>query len=432
MRQPGDLGFAARAGGGISNPARHRFTVLPSLKFEVVLACLLGVPYAVVATLLCMCDDWSTRTAFLLSTCFPLAITSYSALPKLVKALQLKGLCNINLHQKEGSERVAEPGSLWACLLYLIYLVGLGAANAGPNDIAIFNCALVAITTLTILGLVDDIVQLGWFSKVAVPGIVAIHICKAFPRETVLTVPRVLPLIGGHAINIGSAYYASLVLLAIFFVNAINIYAVGESAIIAIFVVAHNCLELSQLIGAHNGLEAAASLERHLVSLKLTLPFLAVSAGLLCYNWYPASIFVGNIYTSMAVITQESFPNKVQGALLAANALLCGTSALMLLLFLPQIANFVLSIPQVCYKWLQAIHICVAYRNQALSAFQDPVVSYVPDLLEYSNNYTLLNALLWLLGPMAERDLSVLCLGIQVLCCVIGLAVYHFAVKHNV
>ncbi|WP_204281236.1 hypothetical protein, partial [Proteus mirabilis] len=44
------------------------------------------------------------------------------------------------------------------------------------------------------------------------------------------------------------------------------------------------------------------------------------SAGLLCYNWYPASIFVGNIYTSMAVSTQESFPNKGQGALLAANA----------------------------------------------------------------------------------------------------------------
>ncbi|GIX65824.1 N-acetylglucosamine-1-phosphate transferase, putative [Babesia caballi] len=122
-----------------------------SLAFEGLLAALVGVPYAVVATVLCIRDDQATNTAYQLATCFPLAIASYAGIPYLVASLRQRGLCNRNLHLEEGAEMVAEPGSLWACALYLIYVVGLGSICRGHGDPALFYVALVAITLMTLM-----------------------------------------------------------------------------------------------------------------------------------------------------------------------------------------------------------------------------------------------------------------------------------------
>lgn len=127
----------------------------------------------------------------------------------------------------------------------------------------------------------------------------------AFKGETVVITPSITPFIGRAAFDLGLAYHVTMVLCIVFFANAINIHAgingleVGQSIIIAMFLLAHNCIEIANntvgLIGTHE------ALQQQLFSVQLILPFLAINVALLCYNWYPATLFVGNMYTSMAV-----------------------------------------------------------------------------------------------------------------------------------
>ena len=78
----------------------------------------------------------------------------------------------------------------------------------------------------------------------------------------------------------GIFYYAYMGMLAVFCTNAINILAgingveVGQSVVIAASIILFNFLELPGSWGS-----------KHLFSLYLLLPFLAVSFALLMYNW---------------------------------------------------------------------------------------------------------------------------------------------------
>jgi len=69
-------------------------------------------------------------------------------------------------------------------------------------------------------------------------------------------------------------------LLAVFCTNAINIYAglngleAGQSFVIAVSILVHNLLELG---GTHHA--------NHLFSIFLIVPFIAVTLGLLKWNW---------------------------------------------------------------------------------------------------------------------------------------------------
>ena len=65
----------------------------------------------------------------------------------------------------------------------------------------------------------------------------------------------------------------------------------------------------------------------------MMLPFVFVSLGLMKYNKFPAKVFVGDTYTVFA------------GILFAVVGILCHFSKTLLLLFLPQVLNFLLSLP---------------------------------------------------------------------------------------
>ena len=84
-----------------------------------------------------------------------------------------------------------------------------------------------------------------------------------------------------HTHTPGVLYYVYMGMLAVFCTNAINILAgingieVGQSTIIAASILLFNLLELPGSWGS-----------KHLFSLYLLLPFLAVSLALLKHNWY--------------------------------------------------------------------------------------------------------------------------------------------------
>jgi hypothetical protein len=101
----------------------------------------------------------------------------------------------------------------------------------------------------------------------------------------------------GALVDLGLLYYVYMGLLAIFATNSINIYAgingleAGQALIIGIAVLTANVYELS------TGVDA---LSPHLFSALLAMPFIATTLGILVYNTYPATVFVGDTYCYFA------------------------------------------------------------------------------------------------------------------------------------
>jgi len=236
-----------------------------------------------------------------------------------------------------------------------------------------------------------------------------------------------------------------MVMLVIFCTNAINILAgvngleAGQTFIIACAVTCHNLLALAGPAVGRPG-----ALDGHLFSLYLMLPLATTTLGLLVFNWYPsqvlhvpagalacrrtcarlpcsasvvkmcgcacvktavrvqvcrdggcsggAQVFVGDTFTYFAGMT------------FAVAGILGHFSETLLLFFIPQLLNFVYSLPQ-----LTKIVPCPRHR---LPRF-DPSSG----LLHATPNWNLVNLTLHLLGPCSEEALCMRLLGFQAVCC---------------
>ncbi|KAJ2357310.1 UDP-N-acetylglucosamine--dolichyl-phosphate N-acetylglucosaminephosphotransferase [Coemansia sp. RSA 2611] len=141
------------------------------------------------------------------------------------------------------------------------------------------------------------------------------------------------PLLGTHIVDLGTLYYVYIGLMAVFCTNAINILAgingveVGQSIVIALSIIAKD------IANVNSG--NAESEYNHLFTLYLLLPFVGVSSALYYWNVYPARVFVGDTYCYFAGMT------------FAVCGILGHFSKTLLLLFLPQVFNFVYSAPQI-------------------------------------------------------------------------------------
>jgi UDP-N-acetylglucosamine--dolichyl-phosphate N-acetylglucosaminephosphotransferase len=186
-----------------------------------------------------------------------------------------------------------------------------------------------------------------------------------------------------------------MLLMAIFCCNSINILAgingleAGQSFVIACSVLIHNLLELG---GEHH--------YSHLFSLVCIVPFIATTLGLLCHNWFPSAVFVGDTFTTWAGMT------------LAIVGILGHFSKTLMLFFIPQWLNFIFSIPQL-------LHIIECPRHRI------PKYNKESGKLNSSKNLTLLNAVLEITGPMSEGNLSRLMMAFQILCCAFGFYVRY-------
>lgn len=142
--------------------------------------------------------------------------------------------------------------------------------------------------------------------------------------------------------NAGWLYYAYMSLVCIFSPNSINIIAgingieVGQSVVIALLILVNDALYLYpfNLTSSTRPEVPHPAMDSHLFSIYFLLPFLAASLALLKHNWYPARVFVGDTYCYFA------------GMVFAVVAILGHFSKTLLLLLIPQIANFIYSAPQ--------------------------------------------------------------------------------------
>lgn len=122
-------------------------------------------------------------------------------------------------------------------------------------------------------------------------------------------------------------------MLCIFCTNSINIYAgingleVGQSIVIASSLLFINIVDI--IIGGD-----ADYVQNHVFSATMVLPFIAASLALFDFNCYPAKVFVGDTFTYSAGVT------------FAAVGIFGHFSKSLLLFFIPQLVNFILSLPQ--------------------------------------------------------------------------------------
>jgi UDP-N-acetylglucosamine--dolichyl-phosphate N-acetylglucosaminephosphotransferase len=134
----------------------------------------------------------------------------------------------------------------------------------------------------------------------------------------------------------------------------------------------HNIIELKLCISE----EIYAN---HLFSLTIMIPFLLTTLALLKHNAYPSKVFVGDTFCYFAGMT------------FAVVGILGHFSKTMLLFFIPQLLNFLLSLAQL----LGIVH-CPRHR----------LPKFNPETYQLhcvDNHYTLINAFLRICGPTNEQ-----------------------------
>jgi len=242
-----------------------------------------------------------------------------------------------------------------------------------------YNAALLSICLGILLGFIDDVIDLRWRDKVIFSTVASFPLLVAYNGLTSVIVPKLLRGIIGGSLDLGIIYKVYMGSLAIFCTNSINIHAgingieVGQSFIIGCFVMIHNIIELKLNISTE-------IYQNHLFSLTIMIPFLLTTLALLKHNAYPSKVFVGDTFCYFAGMT------------FAVCGILGHFSKTLLLLFIPQLINFVLSLAQLS----GVIHI----PRHRLPAFNKE--TYKLECVD--NHYTLINAFLRLCGPTNEQQ----------------------------
>lgn len=293
-----------------------------------------------------------------------------------------------------------------------------------------YNAALLSITLILLLGFVDDVVDLKWRYKLVVPFVAALPLLVMYTGATSIRIPQPVRWLlvsggeptaltnllealgmtvytngGGGLVDMHSWYLAAIVLLVVFCTNAINIYAgvngleVGQAVVIGAAMLFTNLFEMwlhpySDPSWPHN------------FSMSLLFPFLGVSGALLGANWYPADVFVGDTFCYFAGMT------------LAVAGILGNYSKTLLLFFTPQIVNFVYSLPQ-----LFGLVPCPRHRLPKFDAATNTVSpsTYTLNGAQH-DNLTLICLVLRVTGPLHERTLVLVLMGIQAFACAAGIA----------
>mmetsp|Transcript_24020 Transcript_24020/g.27412 ORF Transcript_24020/g.27412 Transcript_24020/m.27412 type:complete len:471 (-) Transcript_24020:102-1514(-) len=331
------------------------------------------------------------------------------------------------------------PGSIFLiCLTFCL----VGYATSHPTKLLDCNSALLSICFMLFLGFTDDVLDWPWRYKLFLPTIASLPLLCCYEGSTSIVIPIQLrstlmkdglltPLskllcyfvvvdanADGAIVNLGIWYLLYMSMLAVFCTNAINIYAgingleAGQSYVIGCAVLLHNLIEIQS---------DSQSKENHLFSVMIVLSFVGVTLALLKHNWYPASVFVGDTYCYFA------------GMVFAVVGILGHFSKTLLLFFIPQVINFIWSIPQL-FKLVPCPRHRLPKFNAKTGLMEPSTFECKPHeyrwlkFLSNGNkngtevaNMTVINLFLQIFGPMSEGNLCTALLVGQILCCSLGL-----------
>ncbi|CEP22143.1 unnamed protein product [Cyberlindnera jadinii] len=310
-----------------------------------------------------------------------------------------------------------------------------------PHDkLAGFLSAMLCLESILLLGLADDFFDLRWRHKFFLPAIAAIPLLVVYYVDFGVTHVLIPSWLQHHfkdqtTIELGWLYYVYMGSVAIFCPNSINILAgvngleTGQAVVITVLLLLNDLCYF--VFGSQQ------TWESHIFSASLLIPFLGVSLTLFKYNWYPARVFVGDTYCYFA------------GMVFAVVGIQGHFSKTLLLFFIPQIFNFIYSVPQLFNLVPCPRHRLprfnekdgLMYPSHAVFEKQlNPMVEKAMvvlsklKLLEIvqregrvveSSNFTLINlALVWF-GPLREDSLCAVLLLLQFTIGLVALLARH-------
>uniref|UniRef100_A0A6N2N5N6 UDP-N-acetylglucosamine--dolichyl-phosphate N-acetylglucosaminephosphotransferase n=1 Tax=Salix viminalis TaxID=40686 RepID=A0A6N2N5N6_SALVM len=324
-------------------------------------------------------------------------------IPVASKYVLRRNLFGYDINKKgtpQGTVKVPESLGIVVAVVFMVLTIVFQFFTFAPdsNWLVEYNAALASICFMTLLGFIDDVLDVPWRVKLVLPSIAALPLLMAYAGHTTIIIPKpLIPYVGLKVLDLGFIYKIYMWFLAIFCTNCINIHAglngleVGQTVVIASAILIHNVMQ----IGASSDPEYQ---QAHAFSVYLVQPLLATSMALLSYNWYPSSVFVGDTYTYFAGMT------------MAVVGILGHFSETLLIFFLAQLLNSNYPLRHL---------ICVttsAFWLQTLSATSfDPQTG----LLTGTDDGTLVNFYLRMFGRKSENSLCVHLLLVQALgCCI--------------
>ena len=307
---------------------------------------------------------------------------------------------------------------------------------------ASYLSAILSLQSVVLLGICDDLFDIRWRHKFFIPAFASIPILVVYLVDfgvTHVVVPVPLQPYLGELVDLGWLYYVYMASIAIFCPNCVNILAgvngieVSQSLVIALLLLVNDALYLAPITPYPH-----PATDSHLFSIYLLLPFIGVSSALLCHNWYPATVFVGDTYCYFA------------GMIFAIVGILGHFSKTLLLLFIPQIFNFVYSMPQLfqivpCPRHrLPRFNARTGLLEPSTTRWERPPLPTTTGALKTlekfrllrltfndegeiveSTNFTLLNLWLVWVGPLREDRLTIHIIAFQSLCGVFALLIRH-------
>ncbi|EAU86042.2 UDP-N-acetylglucosamine-dolichyl [Coprinopsis cinerea okayama7 len=241
---------------------------------------------------------------------------------------------------------------------------GISILDFPHHKLSVYLSSIISLLIATFLGFLDDVFDIRWRHKLPIPIIASIPLLMVYYAErgnTNIVMPIPLRPLFGTLVNLGPLYYLYMILLSTFSTNSINILAgingseASQALIIAISVILNDLLylpwrfgfrfplhllgnraevEFGGVYGAGMAKGSHILVERHLFSFYFMLPLVAVVSAFLYHNWYPARAFPGD---TLCYLTGMAF---------AVVGIQAHFSKTLLLFFIPQVFNFVLSAPQ--------------------------------------------------------------------------------------
>lgn len=361
--------------------------------------------------------------------------SSVFLIPQLAPMFSRAGLSGKDMNKRgtpAGDVAIPESLGLVVGTIYIVVLcVLMGAHPKSENgeigyEARLFTASLASVTFMVLLGFADDVLDLKWRYNLVLPLVASMPLLMNYNGSTSVVVPKPLSSIvgstakylgigglvagsNGRLVDIGIAYYIYMALLSIFCTNSINIYAgingleAGQSFIIAGFILLLNAENLNPS-GPKDNMNVLRL--HHAFSIDLIMPFAAVTLGLLRYNWYPSSVFVGDTFCYFA------------GMSFAMASILGHYSETLLLFFVPQLINFMYSLPQLL-GFVECPRHRLPHFNKATGKME-----------AVSSNLTLINLVLRMTGPLSEPVLCALLLGFQGFCCSLGLVLRYAALRY--
>ncbi|RSM01682.1 hypothetical protein CEP52_008407 [Fusarium oligoseptatum] len=166
------------------------------------------------------------------------------------------------------------------------------------NKLASYLSAIISLQTIALLGIGDDLFDIRWRHKWWIPGLASIPLLVVYFVDfdvTSIVLPVQLQPYLGELFDLGPFYYVYMACVAMFCPQSINMLAgingieVSQCVVVALLLVFNDCLYLFTPY-------PHPATDSHLFSLYFLLPWIGVSCALLCHNWYPAKVFVGDTY----------------------------------------------------------------------------------------------------------------------------------------